>query len=456
MKELIVCATDFSPQADAALAWAASLARRSGDAVDLVHVARAYHEDSRTLVFEGTLVDAANVQASTARLREAAEQASRAFDVSVRPHVLRGEPHERILEHARQEEARLVVIGTCGLASVERWMLGSVAERTVRAADRPVVLVPRRQEPSPWRADAARPPRVLAGLGERDDAGVRRFVGELRDAACDVTFTHLYWPVAEYARLGLAGPRDPIKPDPEVVANLEPALRRQLEGLPGRGQVALDVRPAWGNTTANLLLAAEELEADLLVVGVRHRQGFGTTPGRSTGERLSLQSHYVPIACVPYEAAVATEEIPRLRAVLAVTDLSELGNSGVRHAYSLLGGRGGVVELCHVHERALPSPASPEHTVAWRLSDIQRASLVKDLRALVPPAAASLGIATHVSVIDGGKAAEAIVQASERLGVDAICLASHGRGGLARTVLGSVAAEVVERARRPVFVVRKR
>jgi nucleotide-binding universal stress UspA family protein len=32
--------------------------------------------------------------------------------------------------------------------------------------------------------------------------------------------------------------------------------------------------------------------------------------------------------------------------------------------------------------------------------------------------------------------------------------ASHGRGGLARMVSGSVAQDVVQRARRPVFVVR--
>jgi nucleotide-binding universal stress UspA family protein len=457
MNELIVCATDFSAQAEAAVAWAASLASRTGDAVDLVHVARPYHEDSRTLVFETELVDAANVQAATTRLREAAEQAARAFGVSVRPHVLRGEPHERLLEHARQEEARLVVLGTCGLASLERWMLGSVAERTVRAADRPIVLVPRRQEPSPWRAEPARAPRVLAGLGERDDAGVRRFVADLRrGGACDVTYTHLYWPLVEYARLGLPGPRDPFKTDPDVVKSLEPALRAKIDGLPGRGQVDLELRPAWGETTANLLLAAEEHDADLLVVGVEHRHGLGHALGKPVAEKLAVQSRYVPIACIPFAPGEAATGIPRLRSVLAVTDLSELGNAAVPNAYALLGPRGGVVELCHVHERPLPSPAFAYDVPSWRLSDLERASLVKALRALVPPEAASLGIATHVSVVDGGHAAEAIVQASERLGVDAICLASHGRGGLARTVLGSVATEVVHRARRPVLVVRRR
>jgi nucleotide-binding universal stress UspA family protein len=456
MKDLIVCATDFSPQAEAALVWAATQARRSGASVDLVHVARAYRDDSRTLVLEGVLIDAANVEAMSARLRETAHKASQEHGISIRPFVLRGEPHEAILEHVRKEEARLLVLGTCGLASPERWILGSVAERMVRATDRPVVLVPRAQEPNPWKAGAARAPRVLAGLGDRDDAGVRRFLAELRrGGACDVTFTHLYWPLSEYARLGLQGPRDPIAPDPDVVKNIEPALRRRIDGLPGTGRVALDIRPAWGNATANLLVAAEDHAVDLVVVGVERRQGVGSVFAKSVGEQLSLQSRYVPIVCVPAEHPSAANDVPSIRSVLAVTDFSELGNAAIPHAYSLLGRRGGVVELCFVHERALPNPAFAYQIPEWRLSDIERASLVKDLRALIPREASSLSITTHVSVVDGGKAAEAIVQASERLDVDAICLASHGRGGVGRAVLGSVAADVIHRARRPVFVIRK-
>jgi nucleotide-binding universal stress UspA family protein len=456
MSELIVCATDYSPQAQAALAWAGTLARRARGQIDLVHVARPYREDSRTMVFEAELIDAANVEATRAHLREVAEAASRELGVEVRPHVLRGEPHEEILAHARREDAALVVLGTTRLAGVERWAMGSVAERTVRMADRPVVLVPRRQEPSPWRAGAPRPPRVLVALGDADDVGSLRFATDLRRAGpCDVACMHIYWPVAEYARLGLAGPRNPMVPDPDVIKSLEPAMRRKMEALTGPGQTTVDIRPAWGDTMSALLLAAEEREADLLVVGVERRSGLGRALGSSMAERLGRGSRDLPIACVPAERGV-TGESPNVRTVLAVSDLSAVGNAAVPYAYALLRGRAGVVELCHVHERALPSPARAAESPTWLLSESERGSLLEQLRALVPREAESLGVTTHLSVVDGGRAAEAIVQASERLDVDAICLASHGRGGLARAVLGSVASEVVQRARRPVFVVPKR
>ena len=65
----------------------------------------------------------------------------------------------------------------------------------------------------------------------------------------------------------------------------------------------------------------------------------------------------------------------------------------------------------------------------------------------------SAGLPRHVTVIDGGRAADAILQAAERLVVDEIVLASHGRGGAARSLLGSVSRAVVEQSRRPVLIV---
>jgi nucleotide-binding universal stress UspA family protein len=456
MSYVVVCATDYSRQADAALAWAGALARRGGGRVDLVHVARPYHEDSRTMVFEAALVDAAKIDATRAHLREVAESASRELGVEVRPHVLRGEPHEEILAHARREDAGLVVLGTTSLVRIERWVIGSVAERTVRMADRPVVLVPRREDPSPWRADAPRPPRVLVALGENDDVSGLRFATDLRRAGpCDVTCTRVYWPAVEYARLGLTGPRNPMAPDPDVVRSFEPAMRRKMEALTGPGQTTVDVRPAWGDTTSALLFAAEACEADLLVVGVERRWRFGRALTSSIAEQVARVSRDLPIACIPREVGRTEEGVPNVRTVLAVTDLSALGNAAVPHAYALLRGRGGVVELCYVRERALPSPSQAYEAPAWRLSDAERASLVEQLRALIPREAESLDVTTQVSVVDGGRAAEAIAQLSERLNVDVICLASHGRGGLAHTVLGSVASEVIQRVRRPVFVVRR-
>lgn len=460
MSDLIVCATDFSPLAEGALEWAATMAKRTGGHVDLVHVTPNPSGDSLAMTFDTTRFDAEVARRSTERLREAARAAAGAFDVSVRPQLLRGAPHEEITKHAHAEDARMIVLGTSGLALLERLLLGSVADRTVRSADRPVVLVPEAPEPRVWAADAARAPRIVAGLGTADDRELVSFVGDLRRGGpADVAFVHLYWPIGEYDRLGLKGSRDLMTPDPEVVKNLEPELRAKVTLLPGTGTVSLDIRPAWGEPASNLLVAVEEREADLLVVGAHERHGLARMVRGSLARRLARHSRYVPIAVVPatlHAPAPTAQAIPRVRSVLAVTDLSPLGNVGVAHAYSLMRGTGGTVELCHVHEHSLPNPAYAYERPEQNLTDIERARLTAELRALVPSDAESLGITTHLTIVDGGRAGEAIVQAAERLNVDVICLASRGRSGLARAVLGSVAQDVVQRARRPVFVVRDR
>jgi nucleotide-binding universal stress UspA family protein len=140
--------------------------------------------------------------------------------------------------------------------------------------------------------------------------------------------------------------------------------------------------------------------------------------------------------------------------VLAPTDLSPASNAAVAHAYALLRGAGGVVELCHVHERPLPNPPYAYDDPRGQLSAERHAALEAELRALVPADAARLGITTHVTIIDGGAAATAIVQAAERLNVDAVAMGSHGRHGLRRALLGSVAEAVVRHARKPVLIVR--
>jgi nucleotide-binding universal stress UspA family protein len=304
MNKVIVCATDFSPQAASALAWAAAIARRDGDQVDLVHVAPRPEQDPLMLAFDTARFDAERDRVAAEQLREAARVAAHDLDVSVRPQVRRGQPHEEILAHAREEDARMIVVGTCGLAKIERWMVGSVADRVVRSADRPVVLVPRPPEAGLWSGSGAgapaRAPRVVAGLGAGDDVELLRFVAGLRSGgAADVTFVHLYWPLGEYERLGLQGARDLFAADPDVVKNLEPALRTKIGALPGQGAVGLEVRPAWGEPASNLLVAVEDKEADLLVVGAHERHGLSRLLGGSIARRLAKHSRYVPVAVVP-------------------------------------------------------------------------------------------------------------------------------------------------------------
>ena len=74
--------------------------------------------------------------------------------------------------------------------------------------------------------------------------------------------------------------------------------------------------------------------------------------------------------------------------------------------------------------------------------------LFDEARATAPDATT---IETHVEV---GQPSRVIVEYADEHGIDQIVMGSHGREGVSRILLGSVAETVVRRARVPVTVVR--
>jgi nucleotide-binding universal stress UspA family protein len=257
----------------------------------------------------------------------------------------------------------------------------------------------------------------------------------------------------EFLRLGLTGPRDLFAPDAEVVADLERGLRQEVGLLPGAGDVSYVIQPTWGEPGAKILEFARGRGDDLVIVGAESRHGLARISHPAVAERIAHEASRIPVVFVPGEAEEEpTRTTPTLFTVLAPTDFSTAGNRAVPYAYSLLAGHGGVVELCHVHERALAAPAYAYEQTQGKLTDDRRAAIEAELRALIPVDAPQRGITTHISVIDGGRAGDAIVQAAERLVVDAVVLGSHGKGGALRSLLGSVSQTVVQNSHRPVVI----
>ena len=73
---------------------------------------------------------------------DAVERARAAGVASAEGFVAFGIPHEEIVALAEERGADLVVMGTHGRTGLDRYLLGSVAERTLRIAGVPVLTVP--------------------------------------------------------------------------------------------------------------------------------------------------------------------------------------------------------------------------------------------------------------------------------------------------------------------------
>jgi nucleotide-binding universal stress UspA family protein len=84
--------------------------------------------------------DPEEVEAGLTDHAEALIQASTG-EVDLTTAVESGTPHSVILRYADEADADLVVMGTHGRTGVERYLLGSVAEKVVRLSDVPVMTV---------------------------------------------------------------------------------------------------------------------------------------------------------------------------------------------------------------------------------------------------------------------------------------------------------------------------
>ena len=63
-------------------------------------------------------------------------------------------------------------------------------------------------------------------------------------------------------------------------------------------------------------------------------------------------------------------------------------------------------------------------------------------------------VAMEARLVEEVGAANGIVQTAEAIGADLVVLGSHGRGGIARLMLGSVSTKVVAESKVPVLVTR--
>ena len=137
----------------------------------------------------------------------------------------------------------------------------------------------------------------------------------------------------------------------------------------------------------------------------------------------------------------------RTHKILFPTDFSTLGQQALEMATSVARDRGAKLLIVHVEE---PPTAYGGGEFYYGMTEPERADL-KRMLAEVIPADPSVGYEHRLLI---GQPAAAIVHLAENEGVDMIVMPTHGRTGLMRLLMGSVAEEVVRKAKCPVLAVK--
>jgi nucleotide-binding universal stress UspA family protein len=145
----------------------------------------------------------------------------------------------------------------------------------------------------------------------------------------------------------------------------------------------------------------------------------------------------------------------QFRHMLAPTDFSEYSKQAVASALELAKKFGAKLSILHVVELP-PYPVEgyvPPSLTSTFLADLERQA-TQDLAQVVPEAeSAGIEVARLVTV---GSPYRKIIDIAEAEQVDLIVMATAGRTGFSRLVMGSIAERVVRTASCPVLTIRPR
>jgi len=137
--------------------------------------------------------------------------------------------------------------------------------------------------------------------------------------------------------------------------------------------------------------------------------------------------------------------------ILVPTDGSSEGERAVAHALDVAAVHDAVVHAVYVVDTAsyagMPMESSWEGVTELLRTDAREAV------ERVSEIAAETGVPVETAVVDGSPSRE-IIRYAEGNDCDLIVMGTHGRGGIDRLLLGSVAEKVVRSASIPVLTVR--
>ncbi len=202
---------------------------------------------------------------------------------------------------------------------------------------------------------------------------------------------------------------------------IEDELRAFYRAAPA---LALDYLVRVGDAAYAILRAADEVDADLIVVGTHGRSGLDRLLCGSVAESV-LQRSIRPVLVVRQRDLSRTAK--PIRIILHPTDFSGRSRPALGVALALARSHRARLVLLH----AGPGDLGPERAELARLKE----------------QSSQAGVDVSVETRFGqGEPVSEILRAARDLGCDLIVLGTHGRTGFDRRMVGSVAELVIREA----------
>lgn len=244
---------------------------------------------------------------------------------------------------------------------------------------------------------------------------------------------------------------DPTEAQVQAVAEAQAYLLALATGLSGQG-LKIDVAVPYGTAAESILLEVDLRHVDLLVMCTHGRSGVGRWVYGSVAEEVLARSP-VPVLLVRHSGEAATlGPEPEQASLLVTLDGSAFAETALPHAVTLARTFGSSILLLRTVEESMPARRYPSMTIIQEAAEEERRAAKSYLDG-VAERLRQEGVPVHTMVLKGW-AADVIAYRGAALGPRLIVMATHGRTGAARWLLGSVAQEVIRRSPLPVLLVR--
>jgi nucleotide-binding universal stress UspA family protein len=142
----------------------------------------------------------------------------------------------------------------------------------------------------------------------------------------------------------------------------------------------------------------------------------------------------------------------KLNSILFPTDFSHYNDAALEYASTLAAEANAKLYIVHVHDSRDLNSALGEAGFVYEASWREEDKMTRDRFEKVVPTSTSVKFERHY--LTGPPVVEILDFAAENK-IDLIVMASHGRSGISRLIMGSVAEGVMRKATCPVLIVKQ-
>lgn len=253
---------------------------------------------------------------------------------------------------------------------------------------------------------------------------------------------------------GMAAAPDGVIVTPETLRAEEDAALSELYALAAecrsisKADISVDLEQ--GPIPDMLAGYAKRHDVDLIVISSHGRRGIARLSLGSVTDSL-IRGTAIPVLVVKPRASYLTPEATKeFHHIVVPLDGSGLAEQVLERIIPLAKREDAEITLLHV---LTPREATDQNDAGRKLPWWEKR--LAGAQAYLSRRAAEMrrqGVGTTIDVVLGEKVPQTITDYARREGADLIAIATHGRGGFARVVRGSVADAVVKSAMSSVLV----